>query len=94
MIVKRVSTAFASHVIPINPVLVICEKTPSADGVWDVKLLTRAHNCGNQDEVERIRLQHPNEEDCVCLNRRRTLGLITLTRCESHSLPGMVYAHS
>ncbi|KAG7098651.1 hypothetical protein E1B28_000567 [Marasmius oreades] len=55
----------------------ICQPKPSEEG-WGVRLLTHVHNCGNENEVERVKQQHANEEECVC--NHRTLGLITLTR--------------
>ncbi|KAF5348008.1 hypothetical protein D9758_010016 [Tetrapyrgos nigripes] len=55
----------------------ICER-PAEDLEWDVKLLTKQHNCMNQHEVDRVREEHPDEKECV--KDYRTLGLITLTR--------------
>jgi hypothetical protein len=47
---------------------------------WQVDFLTNAHNGDNEAEIERIRAEHPNEEECI-LNQR-VLGALAPTRCE------------
>jgi pyruvate dehydrogenase phosphatase len=45
-----------------------------------VKTLSNQHNAHNEVEADRIRKEHPNEEECI--HEGRTLGLITVTRGE------------
>lgn len=47
-------------------------------GVWEVKTLSNQHNAYNEVEVDRVRKEHPNEEECI--HGSRTLGVITVTR--------------
>ena len=42
--------------------------------------LSNQHNAFNEVEADRVRKEHPNEEECI--HESRTLGLITLTRGE------------
>ncbi|KAG6888918.1 hypothetical protein C0992_007105, partial [Termitomyces sp. T32_za158] len=46
----------------------------SARGDWIVERLTTAHNGDNDAEVERVRLAHPDEPECVI--DRRVLGAL------------------
>lgn len=56
--------------------------SPDNEGVkdWQIDFLTNAHNGDNPAEVERIRAEHPGEDECV-LNGR-VLGTLAPTRCE------------
>ncbi|KIY68778.1 protein serine/threonine phosphatase 2C [Cylindrobasidium torrendii FP15055 ss-10] len=45
---------------------------------WDVRTLTTIHNGDNEDEIERVRSQHPNEPECVVDGR--VLGALAPTR--------------
>lgn len=47
---------------------------------WDVEMLTTNHNGDNDAEVERVRLQHPGEPECVI--DRRVLGALAPFRCQ------------
>lgn len=55
--------------------------TPDDEGVkdWQIDFLTNAHNGDNDTELERIRAEHPGEDECI-LNRR-VLGALAPTRC-------------
>ncbi|TFK64337.1 protein serine/threonine phosphatase 2C [Pluteus cervinus] len=46
---------------------------------WNVEMLTTNHNGDNDAEVERVRLQHPGEPECVI--DRRVLGALAPFRC-------------
>lgn len=46
---------------------------------WSYEVLTRAHNGGNEQEVERVRNEHPEEPECVVDGR--VLGAIAPFRC-------------
>ena len=49
-------------------------------GEWEVKTLSNQHNAFNEVEADRVRKEHPNEEECI--HESRALGLITVTRGE------------
>ncbi|TEB31399.1 protein serine/threonine phosphatase 2C [Coprinellus micaceus] len=49
-------------------------------GEWTVEVLTTMHNGDNDKELERIRSEHPGEED-TCIMDRRVLGALAPTRC-------------
>lgn len=48
-------------------------------GNWIVERLTTDHNGDNDAEVERVRLAHPDEPECVI--DRRVLGALAPFRC-------------
>lgn len=57
---------------------------------WSVERLTREQNGGNDEEIARVRAEHPGEPECVV--DRRVLGALAPFRCPSsplllHSLP-------
>ncbi|XP_006458642.1 hypothetical protein AGABI2DRAFT_200439 [Agaricus bisporus var. bisporus H97] len=60
-----------------QPVLI----TPDDEGIkdWQIEVLTTTHNGDNDDELDRIRAEHPGEDECI-LNRR-VLGALAPTRC-------------
>jgi hypothetical protein len=66
---------------PLGSVLI----TPDDEGIkdWQVELLTSTHNGDNDDELARIRAEHPDEAECI-LNRR-VLGALAPTRCKCPS---------
>jgi serine/threonine protein phosphatase PrpC len=49
-----------------------------------VEVLTTMHNGDNDKELERIRSEHPGEED-TCIMDRRVLGALAPTRCKYSS---------
>lgn len=49
-------------------------------GEWSVEILTTMHNGDNDKELERIRGEHPGEDD-TCISDRRVLGALAPTRC-------------
>jgi pyruvate dehydrogenase phosphatase len=49
-----------------------------ASGVWAASVLSTNHNGTEAAEVERIRIEHPGEDECVL--RDRVLGSIAVTR--------------
>jgi hypothetical protein len=53
-------------------------------GVWETKVLSRRHNARNKVEADRVREEHPGEEEVI--HQGRTLGLITLTRGERYKI--------
>jgi len=53
-------------------------------GGWETKVLSRRHNARNKVEADRVRQEHPDEEECIL--QHRTLGLITLTRGEQYMI--------
>ncbi|KAF8912072.1 hypothetical protein CPB84DRAFT_1742705 [Gymnopilus junonius] len=52
-------------------------KLTSLGAQWEIRILSKRHNAGNEVEANRIRVEHPNEAECV--HEGRVLGLITLT---------------
>lgn len=62
-------------------VLVMVSQTGSEE--WKMERLTTDQNGDNQDEVDRVRREHPGEPDCVV--DYRVLGAIAPFRCECHS---------
>lgn len=50
----------------------------SSEGVWKTEVLTMSHNGSVISEAERIKGEHPGEEECV--TRSRVLGAIAVTR--------------
>ncbi|KAJ7734786.1 phosphatase 2C-like domain-containing protein [Mycena maculata] len=50
------------------------------EGGWKTTVLSARHNCGNENEVARIRAEHRGEAKCVNTETERTLGLIAVTR--------------
>ncbi|KAJ7585675.1 phosphatase 2C-like domain-containing protein [Mycena floridula] len=46
---------------------------------WQVEVLTTEHNGSNQDELDRVRNEHPGEPECVYDSR--VLGALAPTRC-------------
>lgn len=50
-------------------------------GEWTVEVLTEMHNGDNDKELDRIRSEHPGEEN-TCIKDRRVLGALAPTRCE------------
>lgn len=67
---------------PLGSVLI----TPDDEGIkdWQIEVLTTTHNGDNDDELDRIRAEHPGEDECI-LNRR-VLGALAPTRCEYPSV--------
>ena len=55
-----------------------------ADGTWGATLITSSHNGDNEEEVIRIRDEHPGEYECML--RGRVLGGIAVTRGVSERL--------
>ncbi|KAJ7130405.1 phosphatase 2C-like domain-containing protein [Mycena epipterygia] len=53
---------------------------------WQTEILSVRHNCANEAEVERIRVEHPDESGCVNTETLRTLGLIAVTRALGDTL--------
>ncbi|KAH8830262.1 phosphatase 2C-like domain-containing protein [Flagelloscypha sp. PMI_526] len=53
--------------------------TPVAGGDWNVDIVTTEHNGSNDDEVERVQREHPEEPECVL--DRRVLGALAPFRC-------------
>jgi len=51
-------------------------------GEWNVEMLTTEHNGHNDEEIERIKREHPGEEE-TCVVDRRVLGALAPTRCKS-----------
>jgi len=58
--------------------IVMLSETAPQD--WSYEVLTRAHNGGNEQEVERVRNEHPEEPECVVDGR--VLGAIAPFRCQ------------
>jgi hypothetical protein len=58
--------------------------TQNSNGGWETKVLSRRHNAGNKAEADRVREEHPDEEECI--HQYRTLGVITLTRGERYKI--------
>ncbi|KAJ6584859.1 phosphatase 2C-like domain-containing protein [Mycena capillaripes] len=48
------------------------------DGEWTSFLLSERHNCGNPDEVKRLRREHPNEDHVI--QDDSVLGTLCVTR--------------
>jgi pyruvate dehydrogenase phosphatase len=55
--------------------------TPEVNDKWKVEPLTTIQNGDNDSEVERVRHEHPGEDQCVL--DRRVLGALAPTRCMS-----------
>jgi pyruvate dehydrogenase phosphatase len=62
--------------------VVMVSQTSSED--WNIETLTTNQNGDNEDEIERVRREHPGEPDCVL--DQRVLGAIAPFRCKSHSM--------
>ncbi|KAJ7507077.1 phosphatase 2C-like domain-containing protein [Mycena galericulata] len=60
--------------------------TKDEEGLWRTTILSARHNCGNEDEVARIKAEHQNEPECVNTETQRTLGLIAVTRALGDTL--------
>lgn len=60
--------------------------------VWSYEILTRVHNAENDQEVERVRREHPGETECVLDGR--VLGAIAPFRCRSPLLSVHLFAPS
>lgn len=58
--------------------IVMLSETAPQD--WSYEVLTRAHNGENEQEVGRVRNEHPGEPECVV--DRRVLGAIAPFRCQ------------
>ncbi|KAJ7118955.1 phosphatase 2C-like domain-containing protein [Mycena epipterygia] len=48
--------------------------SPKATDEWDVEFITNEHNGDNDAEIQRVRLEHPGEPECVV--NRRVLGAL------------------
>ncbi|KAJ7982818.1 phosphatase 2C-like domain-containing protein [Mycena polygramma] len=53
---------------------------------WQTTILSARHNCSNENEVARIKAEHPGETECVDTETRRVLGLIAVTRALGDTL--------
>lgn len=54
-------------------------KGPS--GEWSAQVLSKAHNGENEVEEEKVRQEHPGEDECMMDDR--VLGAIAVTRGQS-----------
>ena len=61
-------------------IIVMLSETAPRD--WSFEVLTRVHNGENEQEVERVRKEHPEEPECVVDGR--VLGAIAPFRCQSN----------
>ena len=67
-----------SRVRPVGLTSQLVLGTRNLLGAWEVRTLSNQHNAHNEMEADRVRKEHPNEEECI--HESRTLGLIAVTR--------------
>lgn len=80
MIVKQVS-AYSYNGNAATTVFGTVLGVKDSSGAWSSTPLNSGHNASDNEEVNRIRQEHPEDERHTCVLHDRVLGVLAVTRC-------------